>query len=334
MAGGAGYFAPGLVLMRLISTKMREYRNGFPDFMDLMIVCSDAGMSMEAGIERVATELSATYPSLSQNLQLVSLELRAGRSLDDALKSLADRMSLDEVRSFATLLQQSKELGTSLSGALRVFSDEMRHKRMSKAEEKAHSLPAKMSVPVTVCILPVVLMIAIIPIIVKMTRPTDSATAVQALAVSVAGKRNDKRDLKRRPKLQCTSGNLLMPLDDNDPGQTGEAGTRGNGSAQVFLPLGMRRDRCGTDGRRLHDRLGRQDGDDGDRAAAGRHQLGPISAAGKTQFRDANYGLAEKHFRKAVELARRQCRGLDGPCRRLRPARPLRLRRPRLRPAA
>ena len=84
--------------------------------------------------------MPTTYPSLSQNLQLVSLELRAGRSLDDALKSLADRLSLDEVRSFATLLQQSKELGTSLSGALRVFSDEMRHKRMSLAEEKAHAL--------------------------------------------------------------------------------------------------------------------------------------------------------------------------------------------------
>ncbi len=167
--GAAGYFLPGLVLGRLISTKMREYRNGFPDFMDLMIVCSDAGMAMEAGIERVSKELATTYPSLSQNLQLVSLELRAGRSLDDALKSLADRLNLDEVRSFATLLQQSKELGTSLSGALRVFSDEMRHKRMSLAEEKAHALPAKMSVPVTVCILPVVMMIAIIPIIVKMT---------------------------------------------------------------------------------------------------------------------------------------------------------------------
>ena len=169
MAGGFGYFLPGLVLMRLVSGKMREYRNGFPDFMDLMIVCSDAGMSMEAGIERVAKELGKTYPALGQNLQLVSLELRAGRSLDDALKSLADRLSLDEVRSFATLLQQSKELGTSLAGALRVFSDEMRHKRMSLAEEKAHALPAKMSVPVTVCILPVVMMIAIIPIIVKMT---------------------------------------------------------------------------------------------------------------------------------------------------------------------
>ena len=148
---------------------MIEYRNGFPDFMDLMIVCSDAGMSMEAGIERVSRELVATYPSLSENLQLASIELRAGRGLEDALRSLGDRLSLDEVRSFATLLQQSKELGTSLSGALRVFSDEMRHKRMSLAEEKAHALPAKMSVPVTVCILPVVLMIAIIPIIVKIT---------------------------------------------------------------------------------------------------------------------------------------------------------------------
>jgi len=169
LSGAAGYFLPGLVLSQKVREKMREYRNGFPDFMDLMIVCSDAGMSMEAGIERVSKELAKTYPSLSQNLQLVSLELRAGRSLDDALKALADRLSLDEVRSFATLLQQSKELGTSLSGALRVFSDEMRHKRMSLAEEKAHALPAKMSVPVVVCILPVVLMIAIIPVIVKMT---------------------------------------------------------------------------------------------------------------------------------------------------------------------
>jgi tight adherence protein C len=169
VTGILGYFLPGLVLAQKIKAKMREYRNGFPDFMDLMIVCSDAGMSMEAGVERVSKELQLTYPSLAENLQLVSLELRAGRSLDDALKALSDRLSLDEVRSFATLLQQSKELGTSLSGALRVFSDEMRHKRMSLAEEKAHALPAKMSVPVTVCILPVVLMIAIIPIIVQLT---------------------------------------------------------------------------------------------------------------------------------------------------------------------
>lgn len=167
-AAALGYVAPSLWLSWKTREMQREYRNGFPDFMDLMIVCSDAGMSMEAGIDRVAREIQDTYPALAQNLQLLVIELRAGRNSDDAMKSLAERIGLDEVRSFATLLQQSRELGTSLSGALRVFSDEMRHKRMSMAEEKAHALPAKMSVPVTVCILPVVMLIAVIPIVAKL----------------------------------------------------------------------------------------------------------------------------------------------------------------------
>ncbi len=166
-AAGFGYVLPTLFLAYRRREKMREYRNGFPDFLDLMIVCADAGMSMDAAIERVSREIEKSYPSLSQNLTLLSIELRAGRVSNDAMKSLGERMGLDEVRSFATLIQQSLELGTSLSGALRVFSDEMRHKRMSKAEEKAHALPAKMSVPVTMCILPVVLLIAVIPIIAK-----------------------------------------------------------------------------------------------------------------------------------------------------------------------
>lgn len=167
LLAASGYFVPGLLLNVQVNARSAEYRNGFPDFMDLMVVCSDAGMSMEAAIDRVSRELMKTYPALALNLQLVTLELRAGRNLNDALRSLGDRLGLDEVRSFATLLQQSKELGTSLSGALRVFSDEMRHKRMSRAEEKAHALPAKMSVPVTGCILPVVLLVAVIPVIVQ-----------------------------------------------------------------------------------------------------------------------------------------------------------------------
>lgn len=168
-AAAFGYFLPSFWLGRIAKRKLTEYRNGFPDFMDLMIVCADAGMSLEAAVERVSREISKTYPSLSQNLMLVTIELRAGRQMEDALKALSERIGLDEVRSFATLLQQSKELGTSLSAALRVFSDEMRHKRMSLAEEKAHSLPAKMSVPVTMCILPVVMLIAVIPIIVQIS---------------------------------------------------------------------------------------------------------------------------------------------------------------------
>ncbi len=169
LGGAVSYFLPGIALSQRIRAKLTEYRNGFPDFMDLMVVCSDAGVAMEAAIERVSRELASTHPALAQNLQLVSIELRAGRSLDDALKSLSERLGVDEVRAFATLLQQSRELGTSLSGALRVFSDEMRHKRMSIAEEKAHALPAKMSVPVTVCILPVVLLVACIPVIVRLS---------------------------------------------------------------------------------------------------------------------------------------------------------------------
>lgn len=171
MVGGmfvlAGYLGPTFVIMRRTSQLQLQYRSGFPDFMDLMIVCADAGLSLEASIERVSREIATTYPALSQNLVLVSLELRAGRPIDETLKALGDRLGLEEVRAFAMLLKQSKELGTSLSGTLKVFSDEMRHKRMSAAEEKAHALPAKMTIPVTMCILPVVLMMAIIPTIVR-----------------------------------------------------------------------------------------------------------------------------------------------------------------------
>lgn len=170
IAGLSGYFVPNIILNRRTKKRVHEYQIGFPDFMDLMIVCADAGMSMEAAIERVSREIVEQYPALAQNLAIVTIELRAGRQLADALKSLSDRLGLDEVRAFATLLQQSKELGTSLSDTLRVFSDEMRHKRMSKAEEKAHALPAKMTVPVTVFILPVIMLIATIPAIVNMTQ--------------------------------------------------------------------------------------------------------------------------------------------------------------------
>ena len=100
-------------------------------------------------------------------LNLASLEIRAGRPIDQALRAFGERLSLEEVKGFATMVQQAKELGTSVSDALRVYSDEMRHKRMMKAEEKAYALPAKMSVPVTLFILPIVIGIAIIPTIVR-----------------------------------------------------------------------------------------------------------------------------------------------------------------------
>ncbi|WP_370675669.1 type II secretion system F family protein [Pleomorphomonas sp. PLEO] len=163
----AGYLGPSLYVDRLAKTVLRQNRIAFPDFMDLMGVCANAGLSMEGSLERVTQELAPMYPALGVNLQVLCLEVRAGRPMELALQTLADRVGVPEVRAFATLLQQSRELGSSLSDALRVFSEDMRHQRLSAAEEKAYALPAKLSVPVTACILPVVLFIAIWPVVVK-----------------------------------------------------------------------------------------------------------------------------------------------------------------------
>ena len=108
--------------------------------MDLLVVCADAGLAMEAALDRVGRELGESYPSLAANIHMATLEIRAGRTLSEALDHLGDRLGLDEARSFATLIQQSDELGSCISDALRVYSEDMRHKRMSRAEEKAYCL--------------------------------------------------------------------------------------------------------------------------------------------------------------------------------------------------
>jgi tight adherence protein C len=169
LAGGIfGYFAPNIYLSRVIATKQVEHRTGFPDFMDLLVVCADAGLSMEAALDRVGRELADSYRSLSANIHMATLEMRAGRTLSETLDHLADRLGLEEARSFATLLQQSEKLGSSLTEALRVYSDDMRHKRMSRAEEKAYSLPAKLSVPLTLCVFPVVIIVILLPVYVRL----------------------------------------------------------------------------------------------------------------------------------------------------------------------
>ena len=168
MGGIFGYFAPNVYLSRRIAGRQVEHRAGFPDFMDLLVVCADAGLSMEAALDRVGRELADSYRSLSANVHMATLEMRAGRTLSETLDHLADRLGLEEARSFATLLQQSEKLGSSLTEALRVYSDDMRHKRLSRAEEKAYSLPAKLSVPLTLCVFPVVIIVIMLPVYVKL----------------------------------------------------------------------------------------------------------------------------------------------------------------------
>jgi tight adherence protein C len=168
VGGILGYLAPSLYLDKRIKARKAEHQAGFPDFMDLLVVCADAGLSMEASLDRVGRELSDSYPSLTANLHMTNLEIRAGRTMGDALEHLGDRLGIEEARSFSTLIQQSAELGSSITEALRVYSDDMRHKRLSRAEEKAYSLPAKLSVPMMVCIFPVLFVVILLPVFVRL----------------------------------------------------------------------------------------------------------------------------------------------------------------------
>ena len=168
-AGIAGYIGPSMYIDRRIKARKAEHQSGFPDFMDLLVVCADAGLSMEASLDRVGRELGDSYPSLTANIHMANLEIRAGRTMSEALEHLGDRLGVEEARSFATLIQQSAELGSSITEALRVYSDDMRHKRLSRAEEKAYSLPAKLAVPMMVCIFPVLFVVILLPVIVRLT---------------------------------------------------------------------------------------------------------------------------------------------------------------------
>jgi len=164
-----GLYAPRIFLARVTARLQRQCREGFPDFMDLMVVCAEAGLSIDAALQRVSRELAPSYPYLGTNLHLATLELRAGKGVSDAFRHLADRLGIQEALNLGSLLQQSQELGTSLSDALRVFSEEMRGKRMAAAEEKAHALPAKMAVPMMIFVFPIILVVILLPVFVRIS---------------------------------------------------------------------------------------------------------------------------------------------------------------------
>jgi tight adherence protein C len=168
VGGIAGYVGPSMYIDRRIAARKIEHQAGFPDFMDLLVVCADSGLSMEAALTRVGRDLGDNYPSLSANIHITNLEIRAGRPLKDALERYADRLALEEARSFATLINQSIDMGSSITDALRVYSDDMRHKRLSRAEEKAYALPAKLSLPMMICIFPVIFVVILLPVFVRL----------------------------------------------------------------------------------------------------------------------------------------------------------------------
>lgn len=163
-----GYAAPDAYLSRRQRFLARRYRQVFPDLLDLLVVCVDAGMTVEGAFNRVQNEVTKRCRELGKNIELMGAEMRAGRSTVDALGALAHRLNLDEAGSFATLLRQSIELGSDTADALRTFSDEMREKRLLRAEETANKLSVKMVIPLGLFIFPVVLLVIMLPVIIKL----------------------------------------------------------------------------------------------------------------------------------------------------------------------
>lgn len=168
LAAALGIFAPDGFISRKQRRLAAEYRVVFPDIMDLLIVCVDAGLSLEGALDRITSEISKRSRSFGINLAVMSSEMRAGRSFIDALGSLAERLIIPEARSLVALLRQSRELGSDVGEALRVFSEEMREKRVLRAEEKANKLPVKMLLPLALFIFPVVLGTVMLPIAIRL----------------------------------------------------------------------------------------------------------------------------------------------------------------------
>ena len=140
-----------------------EYNDGFPDLLDLLVASVEAGLSLDAAVSRVGDEIVRRHPNLAEQLNLLTLELRAGRSRKDAWSAFAERLGTDEARQMSTMLRQAEEMGTSLGETLAIFSDDMRVKRMLRAEEKAMALPAKLMVPLILFIFPCLLGVLILP---------------------------------------------------------------------------------------------------------------------------------------------------------------------------
>ncbi len=161
--GAAGYYLPQYWVQRRVQSRQAEIVAGFPDALDLMLVCVEAGQSLDQSINRVAKESRAGYPALADEFDMVSNEVKAGKERASVLKDMSERVGISDVSSFVTTLVQSATYGTSIADALRVYSAEMRDKRVMRAEEKANTLPTKLTLGTMLFTLPPLLIILIGP---------------------------------------------------------------------------------------------------------------------------------------------------------------------------
>lgn len=165
-----GCYLPNLLLSMAAARRKRTIFEEFPDAADLLLVCVEAGLGLDAGLTRVAEEVAPKSPALAEELQLTNLEMRAGATRAASLRNLALRTNVEELGSFATMLTQADRFGASIGDALRVFSDDLRHKRHIRAEEKAAKIPTKMLFPLVLFIFPSVFLVVLGPAVIQIIR--------------------------------------------------------------------------------------------------------------------------------------------------------------------
>ncbi|MEO0484862.1 MAG: type II secretion system F family protein [Pseudomonadota bacterium] len=161
--GLVGYMVPKYWVTKRVEKRHEEIENGFPDALDMMLVCVEAGQSLDQAIIRVSGELKAGFPALSEEFALVAYEMKAGKDKAVVLRDMSERCGVPDVQSFVTVLIQSQQFGTSIADALRVYAGEMRDKRVMRAEEKANKLPTKMTLATMMLTVPPLLIILIGP---------------------------------------------------------------------------------------------------------------------------------------------------------------------------
>lgn len=169
-AASAGYYVPDMILKRRIAARQLEIFESFPDALDLMTVCVEAGLAMDAALARVGNEIGLKSPVLAEELQLVTLELRAGSAKEKALRNLALRTGVEDVDALVKMLIQAERFGTSIGTALRVQSDQLRTKRRQLVEEQAAKIATKLLFPLIFCIFPALLVVLLGPAVLQIMR--------------------------------------------------------------------------------------------------------------------------------------------------------------------
>ena len=165
-----GYYGPNLVLSQRVAARQRDIFESFPDALDLMTVCVEAGLGTKAAMMRVAEDLQFKSPALADELRIVNLELRAGADRERALRNLAIRTGVEEVDGFVSMISQAERFGTSIAASLRIHSDMLRTRRRQRAEEAAAKIALKLLFPLIFCIFPSLMVVLMGPAMIQIYR--------------------------------------------------------------------------------------------------------------------------------------------------------------------